>query len=283
MSQYLADDNGDELYAATEFEPECIVIPEFDDVQEVVEIEIPHSSESVCKTPSPPPAQRIDKYATIISILERIESKVDALDARLQCNETKQIKYDEEVSVLKGQISQIEEAVSDDYFSPELYSSSPIKDSHGKPTLKRIKLPEKKIKLPCRTMEELAYMEKEIEENGGAYTCVFQYLQKLRTHDHSKFIRKCLGHIFDDKLACSFNWSGKGDRNKKPASELKVISLIKQLVMQFFTNCSNTEMQNHIQRWFRYSDQRMRSKQNTVRDKVLKTYFNEATHESGEF
>lgn len=201
----------------------------------------------------------------IMTILERIERKIDDIDERLRRSEQKQIQLDTGMTECKSVVTSTKQILHNTIPLPQITQLQPIVESQPvtqsstqiqlQPTVTqmpestqkfRIRTAEKRLKLPCKTIEELEFVENEIRENIGAYNCLvrcsdfifliykfiyffikFQYLQRFRVNDHSKFIRRSLHHVFDDSLASSFNWSGKGEKHRRAASELQIIRVIK--------------------------------------------------------
>lgn len=176
----------------------------------------------------------------IITILKRIEHKIDNIEMRLQDSECKQTLFTEELNKFKSEISTISEL-------PNAVIKRESKSKKLKTKLKASSKTEKRLKLPCTSHEELMAVENEIRENVGAYNCIvrfcniylvlnyliknyyfqYQYLHRFRVTDEAKFVRSCLHHIFDEYLATQYNWSGLGEKKKRSAADLHIMKVVK--------------------------------------------------------
>lgn len=103
----------------------------------------------------------------IITILERIERKIDHIDERLRRSEIKQVQLDSEMVDCKAVVLATKNLLNNS--NPPSTVAKQIPESILKIP---IKTAEKRLKLPCKTIDELDFVENEIRDNIGAYNCI---------------------------------------------------------------------------------------------------------------
>ncbi|KAF7262605.1 hypothetical protein EG68_00116 [Paragonimus skrjabini miyazakii] len=109
------------------------------------------------------------------------------------------------------------------------------------------------LELPARTVEDLDLLEAELT-NPDVYRSLVTTLSRLGGSDSVVALRRMLSSVIHNDLAILMNWTGLC--NKRPASNLLLMSAIRDAVEQNFSDLVVDELHAHMQRWFRNSRDR---------------------------
>uniref|UniRef100_A0A8C1GGZ9 DUF4806 domain-containing protein n=1 Tax=Cyprinus carpio TaxID=7962 RepID=A0A8C1GGZ9_CYPCA len=102
------------------------------------------------------------------------------------------------------------------------------------------------LKLPLRTIKDVARTERELKKNATTRQIYVRYLSRLGGFGQKDVIKNIMQHLLTDDLATKFNWQGRGI--KKPFSKLILTDVIrdaasKQSVMRI--DCE-AEIKNYL-------------------------------------
>ncbi|XP_016425152.1 uncharacterized protein LOC107753515 isoform X1 [Sinocyclocheilus rhinocerous] len=102
------------------------------------------------------------------------------------------------------------------------------------------------LKLPLRTIKDVARTERQLTKNATTRQKYVRYLSRLGGFGQKDVIKNIMRHVLTDDLATKFNWQGRG--NKKPFSKLILTDVIrdaasKQSVMRI--DCE-AEIKNYL-------------------------------------
>ncbi|XP_052389160.1 uncharacterized protein LOC127935387 isoform X2 [Carassius gibelio] len=125
-----------------------------------------------------------------------------------------------------------------------------LKDNKGSEVPSSTSIPPKdvntNIKLPLKTIKEVARTERQLEKNATTREKYVRCLSRLGGFGQKDVIKNIMQHLLTDDLASKFNWQGRG--NKKPFSKLILTDVIrdaalKQSVMRI--DC-DAELKNYL-------------------------------------
>ncbi|XP_016317950.1 uncharacterized protein LOC107670006 isoform X1 [Sinocyclocheilus anshuiensis] len=82
------------------------------------------------------------------------------------------------------------------------------------------------LKLPLRTIKDVARTERQLTKNATTRQKYVRYLSRLGGFGQKDVIKNIMQHVLTDDLATKFNWQGRG--NKKPFSKLILTDVIRE-------------------------------------------------------
>ncbi|XP_042632298.1 uncharacterized protein LOC109047808 isoform X2 [Cyprinus carpio] len=102
------------------------------------------------------------------------------------------------------------------------------------------------LKLPLRTIKDVARTERQLKKNATTWQKYVRYLSRLGGFGQKDVIKNIMQHLLTDDLASKFNWQGRGI--KEPFSKLILTDVIrdaasKQSVMRI--DC-DAEIKNYL-------------------------------------